>query len=174
MTTILALDISSVAIGWCLHNGAVRAHGTILLQHDDINHRCRLARAHIAGLIVLHPDLDAVAIEGPASQHKGALIPQCLVSGAVRSYVAELDIVICDIPPQHAKQALAKQGNAAKDVMLTEAAEHFGYASVTTIRQRGIWYAYSRDLIVYSEHEADALGVALAAAKVVVVERQVA
>lgn len=171
MTSLLALDISSKAIGWCYYDGAVRDRGVAYLQHADINHRCRLARAYVAGLIALHPSLDAVAIESPASPHKGALIPQCLVSGAIRSYVAELDIAICDIPPQHAKQALAKQGNAAKDAMLTEAAQHLGYGDVTAMRRGGCWYAYSGGVEVYSEHVADAVGVALAASKLVIVER---
>lgn len=173
--TILALDISSTALGYGFYDGAVQAHGTILLQHADINHRCRLGRAHIAGLIALHPDIDAVAIEGPASQFKGALIPQCLVSGAIRSYAAELNIAICDIPPQHAKQALAGKGNATKREMLEAAAAHFGYCAETLSCRcrRDIWAAWLDGCAVpeYTEHEADSLGVALAAMKVVSVEQ---
>lgn len=146
--TLLALDASSTTIGWVVFDGAVRDHGTIYLKHSDVNHRCRLARAHIAGLIAQHPYVDAVAIEGPASPHKGALIPQCFVSGAIRSYVAELDIAICDVPPQHAKQALAGRGNASKADMM-EAAAAYG---------------------VEGEHASDALGVALHASKMATVE----
>lgn len=146
---LLALDASSTTIGWVVFDGAVRDHGTLVLKHADVNHRCRLARAHIAGLIAQHPDLDAVAIEGPASPHKGALIPQCFVSGAIRSYVAELDIAICDVPPQYAKKALTGRGNADKLLMQQHALEHG----------------------VTGEHASDALGVALAAVGMVKVER---
>lgn len=177
-TTILALDISSIAFGYCFYDGAVQDHGVILLQHADINHRCRLGRAQIAGLIYLYSSLDAVAIEGPASPHKGALIPQCLVSGAIRSYIAELDIAVCDIPPQRAKQALAGKGNATKEEMLRAAAPHFGYCAETLVYRcrRDAWAAWLDGCAVpeYTEHEADALGVALAATKVVTVERQAA
>jgi hypothetical protein len=34
--TLLALDASSVAIGWCVFDGAVRDHGTIRLKGADI------------------------------------------------------------------------------------------------------------------------------------------
>lgn len=178
MTSILALDVSSTTLGYCFYDGAAQAHGTILLQHADINHRCRLGRAQVAGLIVLHPDIDAVAIEGPASPHKGALIPQCLVSGAIRSYVAELNIAICDIPPQHAKQALADKGNATKQDMLRAAAPHFGYDPETLVYRcrRGEWAAWLDGCAVpeFGEHEADGLGVALVAVKLVSVTREVA
>lgn len=172
--TILSLDVSSTTFGYCLYDGTVQAHGTILLQHPDINHRCRLGRAQVAGLIALHPDIDAVAIESPASPHKKALIPQCFVSGAIRSYIAELNIAICDIAPKEAKLALAKKGNATKEEMLRAAASHFGYcADMLSYRcRRDVWAAWLDGCAVpeYWEHEADALGVAMASLKLVKVE----
>lgn len=142
--TILALDISSKMIGWCvLYAGTVESHGEHALKHDDINHRARLGRAAVAGIVALYPYLDCVAIEGPASPHKDSLIKQCFVSGAIRAYIAELDIVICDVTPQHAKIALAGKGNAGKPEMQIAA------------------LAYG----VTGEHAADALGVALWAAQ---------
>lgn len=174
MTTILALDISSVVMGYCLYDGTAQAHGTILLQHPDVNHRCRLGRAQIAGLILLHPDLDAVAIEAPVIRY-GSSIPQCFVSGAIRSYIAELNIVICDIAPKEAKLTLAGKGNATKEEMLRAAAPHFGYC-VDTLSYRcksDVWAAWLDGCAVaeYREDEADALGVAKAAAKIVTVEQ---
>jgi Holliday junction resolvasome RuvABC endonuclease subunit len=138
--TILALDVSSTTIGYCLYDGTVLAHGQILLKHNDVNHRARLARAQIAGLLIEHPGLDCVAIEAPGSPHKGALIPQCYVSGAIRALLTEYELLICDVAAQHAKQALTGKGNAKKQEMQAKA-EVYG---------------------VRGEHAADALGVALA------------
>lgn len=138
---LLGLDISSVAIGFVVYDGAARDHGEILLKHSDINHRCRLARAGIAALLRCHAALDAAAIESPASRFRGALIPQCMVSGAVRSLLAEYDIVVCDVPPAAAKKALTNGGAASKTLMQAVAAQYG----------------------VSGEHASDALGVALAA-----------
>lgn len=150
--TILALDISSVAIGYVIYCGAVEAAGEILLKHDDINQRCRLARAQIGGLLVEHPDIDAAAIEehvlrrftgknGQRVDTAKALIQQCLVSGAVRSLIAERQILLCDDVAQAvAKKTLTGKGNCDKRAMQTAA------------------LAYG----VRGEHASDALGVALA------------
>lgn len=138
---IIAFDISSTTIGYVVYDDAVIEHGNHVLRHADINHRCRLARAFVFGLVQLYPCLDACAIEAPGGQFKGSIIPQCFVSGAVRSYLAERNIVICDVAAQHAKQALTKRGNASK-LQMQEAALAYG---------------------VTGEHAADALGVALAA-----------
>jgi len=149
--TILALDASSTTIGWVIYDGGdhVGAYGQIALRGDNINERCRLARTGIGLVLVNHTSVDYVAIESPASPHKKALIPQCYVSGAIRALLAERQIPIVDIAPQHAKQALAGKGNASKSEMQERA------------------HAYG----VTGEHAADALGVALAAAKLVSVER---
>lgn len=151
--TILALDVSSTTIGWCLYDGTVQDHGELHLKHPDVNHRARLGRAAIGALLVIHPGLDCVAVESPGSPHKGALIPQCYVSGAIRADLAELGLLICDVAAQHAKQALAGKGNAKKSEMQA-AALPYG---------------------VTGEHAADALGVALAAAgRVKVIEERAA
>lgn len=167
---ILGLDISSTAIGWAVYEGPpgiahcprngemggsaislppgaqngtghVRDYGEVYLKHADINHRCRLARAAVGALLRCHSALDAAAIEAPVARFAKALIPQCLVSGAVRSLLAELDIAICDVSPSEAKRALSGGGAASKTLMQAIAAEHG----------------------VSGEHAADALGVVLAA-----------
>lgn len=151
--TILALDISSVAIGWVIYDGLVHDYGEIVLKHADINHRCRLARAGVELILANHPSIDAVAIEAPGGQFKGTVIPQCFVSGAIRSYIAELNIPICDVAAQHAKKALTGKGNADKALMQRAA------------------QAYQ----ITGEHASDALGVALTAAgRVQVVEERAA
>lgn len=149
--TILALDASSTMIGWVLYNVTVRACGEIPLKHPDINHRCKLARAAVGALLVRFPNLDAIAIEAPGGRFIGTVIPQCFVSGAIRSLLAEHNIAVCDVSPKDGKKALTDKGNASKDEMQANAS----YWGVT------------------AEHAADALGVALAAVRMVRIEGQV-
>lgn len=151
--TILALDVSSQVIGWVLYDGQARDSGEIALKHGDINHRCRLGRAAIGGLLQLYPALDAVAIEAPGGRFMGTVIVQCFVSGAIRALLAERDLAVCDVSPADCKKALTGKGNASKVDMMCAAWPHYG---------------------VRGEHAADALGVALAAVKRISVERQAA
>lgn len=152
--TILALDASSTQIGFCLYDGAVLASGEIALKHADIAERCRLAYAHFNGLLELYGfhGIDLVALEAPASPHKGALIPQCRVSGALMVAATLAGLLVVEVAPQHAKQALAGKGNASKLEMQAAAWERYG---------------------VRGEHASDALGVALGV-RGVSVERQAA
>lgn len=153
---ILGLDASSTTIGFCVLDGqTVRDFGEVQFKHSDIAERCRLARAYIAGLLRVHPDIDAAAMETPVLKRfkKGtnikALIPQCYVQGALRGLLAELGILVCDVAPAEAKKALEGTGDALKQGMGDTAA------------------CYG----VRGEHAADALGVALFATQKVEVER---
>jgi Holliday junction resolvasome RuvABC endonuclease subunit len=119
---VLALDASSTTIGYVvLEAGCVRDRGTVLLRSPDINERCRLAFAHLQALIRVHPDLDVVAIESPASRFNKALIPQCLVSGALRTAAALAGLLVLDVEPATAKKCLTGVGNAAKSEMVAAA-----------------------------------------------------
>lgn len=153
---ILGLDASSVMLGWVVLDGqAVRDFGTFALRHDDINERCRLARAEIGGLLRVHPDIDVAAMETPVLKRYGkgtnikALILQCYVQGALRGLLSKMGILICDVAPAEAKKALEGTGDALKQGM-GDAAACYG---------------------VRGEHAADALGVALFATQKVEVER---
>jgi Holliday junction resolvasome RuvABC endonuclease subunit len=138
---ILGLDASSTNVGWVVLDGTiVRDHGEIRLSHPDISERCRLARAGVGLVLRCHADIDAAAIETPVNRFAKATIPQCFVQGAVRSLLAELGILVCDVTPSQAKRALCDRGDASKAAMQQAAAA------------RG----------VVGEHAADALGVALA------------
>lgn len=140
--TILALDASSTAIGWIvLDQGAVRDQGTAVLAGADINERCRQAHAYIRTLLRCHPDLDCVAIESPVGRFVKAVIPQALVSGAIRTAVRLDGLHVVDVTPTAAKKALTGLGNATKGEMQAAAL---------------VWG-------VSGEHASDAVGVALAA-----------
>lgn len=148
MTILLAIDASSTALGWVvLADGAPRDHGEQVLRGDDINDRCRQAHTYVGALLRCHPDVDAVAIESPVGRFVKAVIPQALVSGAIRTAARLVDLHVVDVAPQEAKQCLAGKGNADKAMM----------------RAAGMVWG------VTGEHAADALGVALAAAQKVLV-----
>jgi Holliday junction resolvasome RuvABC endonuclease subunit len=169
---ILGLDISSSAIGWCLHNGTVLDRGVIRLDSkSDISERCLSAKNEIEVLLMRYA-VDAVAIESPVAKFAKAVIPQARVGAMVLLACAEHSLAWCEVTPTAAKLALADDGAAVKREMLEAAARHFCYrADALEYREtRGEWGAWAVDML-YSEHEADALGVALAAAKMVSVER---
>lgn len=140
--TILALDASSTTIGWALYeSGAIVKSGQITLYSRDINDRCKQANWEIGVLIANHGAIDVVAIESPVARFAKAVIPQALVSGAIRVAARFHDRHVVDVTPAEAKQALTGRGNADKALMQTMA----GALGVT------------------GEHAADAVGVALAA-----------
>ena len=147
--TILALDASSTSIGYVVFAGdAVLAHGEQRLAQHDINDRCLRAELTISELLTRHAAVDVVAIESPVARYAKAVIPQALVSGAIRAAVRRSGRHVVDVTPAEAKQALTGRGNSDKLVMQAAAT------------------AYG----VHGEHAADAVGVALAAVGKVRVE----
>lgn len=163
---ILGLDISSVTIGFVLRNGAVLDRGVIRLNPKaHIGARCVAARDALTTLLDQHV-VDAIAVESPVARFASAIIPQCRVSGVVLELAERRGIVACEITPAEAKHALAGDGDASKEQMLQTAAEPFGFsaAALAYTKLRGDWVALAGGAVVYGEHEADALGVAMAAA----------
>jgi Holliday junction resolvasome RuvABC endonuclease subunit len=150
---ILALDSSSVMLGYCLYDGAVLASGEIVLKADDIAERCRLAFAQFNGLLELYALPDVVAMEAPATRFMKSAIPQCHVQGAIMCAASLKGLLVVSIAPAHAKLVLCGYGNAGKDAMMAAAWERYG---------------------VRGEHASDALAVALAACRRVSVERAAA
>jgi Holliday junction resolvasome RuvABC endonuclease subunit len=150
MITILALDMSSTAIGWVLlRDGSVVDSGTQALD-GHIGRRCRLARAYVASLLRLHADLDLAAVESPVGRFTKAVIPQARVSGAVLGLLDQHEIATVEIAPTAAKRALTGRGNANKGAVLL-ACHTAGFAAG-------------------SEHAADAYAVALAASRLTIVQ----
>lgn len=149
--TILALDASSTTIGWVLYAGQVLAHDEHKLQGDDIAVRCQTAYDILVLLLDRFPQIDCLAIEAPVARYAKSLIPQARVSGAIMALAAQRQLLVCEITPTAAKRALVGKGNASKEMMQQHAAEHG----------------------ITGEHEADALGVAMAAAPMVEVEHAV-
>ncbi len=141
--TILALDMSSTAIGWVLlRDGSVADHGTQILD-GHIGRRCRLARAYVASLLRVHADLDMAAVESPVGRFTKALIPQARVSGAVLGLFDQHEIACVEIAPAAAKRALTGRGDAKKSAVLLA--------------------CHQRGFAAGSEHAADAYAVAIAA-----------
>lgn len=150
--TILALDASSTQIGFCLYDGRVAASGEIALKHGDIAERCLRAQQELENLLSLYEyaAIDCIAIESPVARFGSAVIAQARVSGVLLATASEHALLVVEIAPQHAKQALVGKGNASKAEMIAAAWERYG---------------------VRGEHASDALGVALASVKMITVER---
>lgn len=177
MPKILGIDTSSKRLGWCVwEDGKVLDHGMVMLRRDGepLSKACRIARATVATVILSggHHDVDAVAFEGAASRHAASLIAQSEVRGSVRGLVASLDILDLDVTPQAVKKALGCPGNATKKAVIESAAQYLipdQQAVVVCLRgEHWMMRPQAGGLErLYSEDEADALGVCMAAAKIV-------
>ncbi len=151
--TILALDASSTKIGYVYWDGSVLSRGTIDLPGKlPIEERCQRAYGWIDDIVRFRRP-DVVAIESPVARFAKALIPQARVSGAIMAICALRKLLVHEITPAEAKMALTGKGNADKIAMMDAA----------------VAYGISGD-----EHQADALGIALAASKVVKLVRKAA
>jgi len=161
---ILGLDISSTCVGYVAHAGAVRDHGVIRLDKTAwIGQRCVAARDAVAAILDQYA-VDCVVVESPVCRYAKAVIPQARVSGALLELAERRGIMAVEVTPSAAKLALAGDGAATKREMLQAAAAHFGYEAdaLAYIERRGDWMALTSGAGVYSEHEADALGLCLA------------
>lgn len=138
---ILALDMSSTAIGMCYDGCDFR---TLTLRSPDIAQRCLQAATQVRALIT-DADIDLVVVEAPVARYAAAVIAQSRVAGAVLAVLAVVGVAWKEISPASAKQALTGKGNAGKAAMIAAAA-----------------LATGRDL---DEHQADAYGLWRAALK---------
>lgn len=175
MPNILALDISSTAIGWCYlqDDRTPLAKSIALGSKADIAGRCAKAQAEVGLLIAACGSVDCVVIEAPVFQYANAAIAQCRVAGAVLAELSAHGLAWCEIAPAAAKRALTGRGDAKKRHMLESAAHRFGHDALFLefAERRGVWAAWMNDRLIYDEHAADALGLALSVTgKVEVVE----
>lgn len=168
MPNILALDISSTAIGWCYlqDDRAPLAKSIALGGKADIAARCAKAQAEAGLLLAACGSVDCVVIEAPVFQYANAAIAQCRVAGAVLAEVRAHGLAWCEIAPAAAKRALTGRGDAKKRQMLESAAHRFGHDALFLefAERHGVWAAWMNDRLIYDEHAADALGLALACA----------
>ena len=175
MPNILSLDISSQWLGWCYlqDDRAPLAKSIALGGKADIAARCAKAQAEVGLLIAACGSVDCVVIEAPVFQYANAVIAQCRVAGAVLAELSAHNLAWCEIAPSVAKRALTGRGDAKKLQMLQAAAPHFHQDALFLefAERRGVWAAWMNDRLIYDEHAADALGLALATVgKVQVVE----
>ena len=168
MPNILALDISSTAIGWCYlqDDRAPLAKSIALGGKADIAARCAKAQAEVGLLIAACGSVDCVVIEAPVFQYANSAIAQCRVAGAVLAELSAHNLAWCEIAPSVAKRALTGRGDAKKLHMLQSAAHYFNQDALFLefAERRGVWAAWMNEYCVYDEHAADALGLALACA----------
>lgn len=145
--TILGIDASSTNLGWCVYDieqERVIAHGSQKLGASRwIGQRCQTARGVLGYLLTTYTP-DAIGYEGPAYKASPlAIIAQQRVVGVLLMLAADVNREPIEIPPTTAKKALTGSGRADKDLMMQ--------------------YAEAYIPAGCDEHEADALGVALAA-----------
>lgn len=178
MMRSIALDVSSVTIGWVsAEDGQRRFSGTYDLGTTDepIQMRCWRAYQFVRGLILSWKGTEYVAIESPGGRFQKGVIPQVRVSGAVMTAAQELGVNVVEVSATEGKKALTGTGKADKRAMLIAAAPKLGYAPSSLYYQQGKrfkkpansgdWRAWSYEgKVVFDEHEADAVGLALAAA----------
>ena len=166
MPNILALDISSTAIGWCyLQDDRTPLAKSIALGGKlDIAARCAKAQAEVGLLIAACGSVDCVVIEAPVFQYANAAIAQCRVTGTMLAELSAHALAWCEVAPSAAKRALTGRGDAKKLQMLQSAAPHFHQDALFLefAERRGVWAAWMNDRLIYDEHAADALGLALA------------
>lgn len=142
--TILALDASSTMLGWVLYHGAVLDHGEHKLT-GTVEQRCAAAYNALWNMLHDYPATDCIAVEAPVARYASAVIAQSRVAGAILTLAGQRNIPLVEVSPAAAKRALTGIGNASKDTMQSRAR------------------AYG----VVGEHASDALGVCLAALKLV-------
>ncbi len=165
MKTILGLDISSSSIGWCFYDGSDAQSGTINLKADQIAQKLALAELAIDDLVRrLRPS--TAAIEGGVFSFASAIIPQQRVAGVVLLTLHKAGLIYQEITPTAAKKALTDKGKASKEEMIDAARCHLTTSlNWHIVKRKGTFCCVdARDgSVLFDEHAADALAVALAA-----------
>lgn len=168
MKTILGLDVSSTNIGWCLWDGSdPQAFGTIKLKSSDFAQRLCIAETSIDHLITKYQPA-RVALERPAFGKFGGSDSVGMIlqtTGVVRLVLARWDLETSDISPMTAKKLLTGTGKATKHAMI-EAASAYFYPNIR-VKTKGtggsVVALAPSGSVLYDEHAADALAVAMAA-----------
>jgi len=165
MIRSIALDASSTTIGWVLaEDGKRRFSGTYKLK-GNIDERVERAYSFVSDLLARWPG-EVLVTEAPVGRFAKALIPQVRVNGAVILACRHRGVQWREVTPSQAKKALTGGGKAEKQDMLCAAAYHLGYdgAELVYCVKSGTWRAINTDQkVLFDEHEADAVGVMLAA-----------
>lgn len=162
---LLALDASSTTLGYVLYDGrVVSEHGTYCFP-GDLLMRLSYAEYELTQLIQrLAPD--AIAYEGPAWAHRNTAIACLQMLGVLRLAAHRAGVLDLEIAPNEGKRALFGKGKADKEAMIRAAAGHLApRQAVVVLCKRGTWGGYipGVEQLLYDEHAADALGVAMAA-----------
>lgn len=161
--TILALDASSTTIGACWRRPDGSFKTSLAVMGGDIGER--LVAAHNALCDWLDEVQPAFMVyESAYVRFVSAAEPIYQVNGVLLLTAKLRGVPYGKLTPQKGKQALADSGKADKSRMLRAAAEQMGYqVAALTIREKNHqWGAYYDGRLLYTEHEADALGLLLA------------
>lgn len=173
VTRLLAFDVSSTNVGWCvLHDRDPFQAGTIVLPKvTDLDVRLRALDREMEDLFWMFSsaqfrmitELDGMCYEGPAPEAKSGgwmnMVAQQQALGVVKAaWLSRLDPEVehstISVPIQHGKSALSGNWKATKEEMIRCA---------QLIEPKFVW----------SEHSADAFGIGLAAYGYLEQQRQV-
>jgi Holliday junction resolvasome RuvABC endonuclease subunit len=161
----ICIDASSTSLGWVLsEDGKLRWGGSHQLK-GDIEKRVDGAYAFVVGLVeAWQPQEVVVEAPVPGPGHT-ATVQQARVSGGIILACEHKGVAWVEGPkPNQGKKALTGKGTATKEEMLRAAAPHLGLNPnfLTYKSQKGTWVALLDGEVVLTEHQADAVGVALA------------
>lgn len=111
---LLALDIAT-NMGWCTFDGS----GSVNLQKGFSNNRLEniywfLHEMHLAY------NLETIAVERIAGQHKQALIVMAMLRGVVNWFAYTNCIQIVEYSAKEIKKYYTGNGNASKDMMVNQ------------------------------------------------------
>jgi Holliday junction resolvasome RuvABC endonuclease subunit len=145
---VLGFDCSSVNLGWVVWNRTselVVDHALIKLgtSKDYIGFRIMAARDEALKLLRAN-EPGILAMEGPSMGSHEMVALQRVAAGIILAGVAD-GLLTVEVAPSSAKKALTDNGRASKELMKETAAHYFKRK--------------------FTEHEADALGVAFGALK---------
>jgi Holliday junction resolvasome RuvABC endonuclease subunit len=149
MSAILGLDCSTLNLGWCVLDVKTArpiASGETPLIGADLDERIAAAASLAAFRLARRSDWALLAFEEPFVAHfnRKTGIKLAQITGALVYVASEARVRVLRIAPTQGKLALTGSGAARKVAMIEACRVQFGLSA--------------------GEHQADAIGVALAAA----------
>jgi Holliday junction resolvasome RuvABC endonuclease subunit len=185
--TLLALDISSTAVGYVVVDADGIDFGSRTLKGKTLQVRIHAAY-HALRLLLDEAQPTAVAYEQFAWHSRVSIVvPEVSIIAILLLLCEQRGITPSTVNVSEAKSALVGSGKGDKEAMLRAAATAFGYDPAqlayhwrkkTTRNGRTVyrdWYAADADgVVAFEEHAADALGVARAAQQAIGALREAA
>lgn len=111
---LLALDIAT-NMGWCVHDGG----GTVNLKKGFSKNRLYEIYWFLNDMHLSY-NLDTIAVERIAGQHKQALIVMAMLRGVVEFFAYKHGIDVIEFSPGEIKKYYTGNGRASKEMMIEQ------------------------------------------------------